>query len=87
MLGDVPNLPGAWDLVPMVVVYSTKVVYETSAAKCKLRHPNMTIGKGWEECSFDEQTTLVQEKKMTEADFERKYWKLGETLRNECTQF
>jgi hypothetical protein len=85
MHGDVPNAPGAWDTVPMVVVYSTKVVYEVSAAKCSLRNENMTAGKGWEECSLGARTPLVQEETITDAAFEQKYWKLGEaSSRSEC---
>jgi hypothetical protein len=71
--------PGSWDIVPMVVVFSTKVEYEASAAKCSLRDENMTAGKGWEECSFGVRTPLVRQEKCTEAAFERKYWKLGQT--------
>jgi hypothetical protein len=69
----------------MVVVYSAKVVYEALTAKCSLRDENMTVGKGWEECSFGTRTPLVQEETITDAAFERKYWKLAETsLRSEC---
>jgi hypothetical protein len=86
MHGDVSNAPGAWDRVPMVIVYSTKVVYEPSAAKCSLRALDYTVGKGWEQCSFGARTSLVQEETITSVAFEQKYWKLGETSpRSECS--
>jgi hypothetical protein len=71
----------------MVVVFSTKVVYEASGTACSLRSQDMSNGKGWEECALSTRTPLVQQETITSAAFESKYWRLEEKpLQVECPQ-
>jgi hypothetical protein len=82
MKGDIMNAPGAFDpdRLPMVVVFSIKIVYEALGQKCFLRNMKWFLTPGWEHCTFAAQTPLVQEENISPADFERKYWKLGEPV-------